>query len=257
MKVAFFGDVVGKPGRTALEDGIKVARSEGADFIIINGENASGGIGLTPENAEQLLDMGIDLITTGNHVWGKKEMVDKIVSMDKVIRPANYPPGVPGRGFAVIRSNSFRLAVINLQGRVFMGGNDCPFRKADEIIESLSMDADAIIVDFHAEATSEKNALGIYLDGRAAAVLGTHTHIQTADERVLPNGTAYITDVGMCGPMDSVIGMESRTVIPRFLTGMPTKFEVGGGRAMVNAVMIDIDHSTGKSRSIERINYTL
>lgn len=257
MKVAFFGDVVGKIGRTALEAGIDKVRAEGADFIIVNGENAAGGIGITPETAKQIKDLGAHVITTGNHVWSKREMAEKISEMDGIIRPANYPPGVPGRGYVVVRSNSYALAVVNLQGRVFMGGNDCPFRKADEIIGSISSEADAILVDFHAEATSEKVALGLYLDGRAGAVVGTHTHIQTADERVLPNGTAYITDVGMCGPLDSVIGMASETVIPRFLNGMPTKFEVGNGSPMINGVVIEIDHSTGRARSIDRINMIL
>lgn len=257
MKVAFFGDIIGKPGRTALEDGIRHVRSSGADFVIANGENASGGLGLTPENAEEMLKMGVDIITSGNHIWNKREMVERISGLDRVLRPANYPVGVPGRGMAVIKANSYRLAVLNLQGRVFMGEIDCPFRKADEILSAMGSSADAVFVDFHAEATSEKNALGSYLDGRAAAVVGTHTHVQTADERILPSGTAYISDVGMCGPVDSVIGMESGTVVPRFLTGMPTKFEVGGGRTMVNAVMVEIDHSTGRARSIERINYLI
>lgn len=255
MKVAFFGDVVGKRGRTALEDGIRRVRLAGADFVVANGENASGGIGLTPENASQLLSSGVDLITSGNHIWSKKEMAESISGMERVLRPANYPAGVPGRGYAVIKANSFRLAVLNLQGRVFMEGIDCPFRKADEILNALGAEADAVIVDFHAEATSEKNALGLYLDGRVTAVLGTHTHVQTADERVLPEGTAFITDVGMCGPLDSVIGMDPATVIPRFLTAMPTRFEVGAGRPVVNAVVVDIDHSTGKARNIERLNY--
>ncbi len=257
MKVAFFGDIVGKPGRAALEAGIDYAGSLGADFVIINGENASGGIGITPDTARQLLELGVHAITTGNHVWNKKEMAERISDMDRIVRPANYPEGVPGKGYCIVKSNSFRLAVVNLQGRVFMGGNDCPFRKADQLISQIGSDADAILVDFHAEATSEKVALGMYLDGKVAAVIGTHTHVQTADDRVLPGGTAYISDAGMCGPLDSVIGMASETVIPRFLNGMPTKFEVGGGRPMINGVMIDIDHSTGKARSINRVNFVI
>lgn len=255
--VAFFGDIVGKPGRAALEVGIDYAKSLGADFIIANGENSAGGVGITPETAKQMLDMGVHAITTGNHVWNKREMAERISEMDRVIRPANYPAGVPGKGYCILRSNSYRLAVLNLQGRVFMGGNDCPFLKADQVIEAVAFDSDAVLVDFHAEATSEKVALGAYLDGRASAVLGTHTHVQTADDRVLKGGTAYITDVGMCGPLDSVIGMASETVVPRFINGMPTKFEVAAGRPMVNGVMLDIDHSTGKARSISRINFLL
>lgn len=257
MKVAFFGDIVGKTGRMALEAGIKMVQAEGADFIIANGENVAGGIGITPETAMQMLGLGVSVVTTGNHVWNKREMAERISEIEGVIRPANYPPGVPGKGYAVVKSNSFSLAVINLQGRVFMGGNDCPFRKADEMIAAVGSGADAIIIDFHAEATSEKVALGNYLDGRVSAVLGTHTHVQTADERILPNGTAYITDVGMCGPYDSIIGMASETVIPRFLNGMPTKFEVGRGSPIINGVMIEIDHSTGRARAIERISLLL
>jgi metallophosphoesterase (TIGR00282 family) len=255
VKVAFFGDIVGKPGRTALEAGIAYAKAMGADFVIVNGENASGGMGLTPETAKQILDLGVHAITTGNHVWSKKEMVEKISGLDRVIRPANYPQGVPGRGWCIVRSNSYRLAVVNLQGRVFMGGNDCPFLKADEVVGLIGADADAILIDFHAEATSEKAALGLYMDGKVAGVVGTHTHVQTADERILPLGTAYITDVGMCGPLNSVIGMDKDTVIPRFLNGMPTRFEVGNGQAVTNGLMMEFDHSTGRAKAISRINF--
>ncbi|MBP7784569.1 MAG: TIGR00282 family metallophosphoesterase [Firmicutes bacterium] len=253
MKVAMFGDVIGRPGRVRALSVIARLRAGGAvDFVVVNGENAAGGMGLTPEVAREMLDGGVDVITTGNHVWNKREMTEYLDKEDRVLRPANYPSGVPGRGWTAVSSGSLRLAVLNLQGRVFMQPIDCPFIRGRQAVDEIGSSADIVVVDFHAEATSEKQALGLYLDGDAAAVVGTHTHVQTADERVLPGGTAFITDLGMCGPVDSVIGMDANTVIPRFVTAMPSRFAVAKGPVVVSGVIIEADHSTGRARGIER-----
>jgi len=253
LKVAMFGDVIGRPGRVRALSVIGRLRAGGAvDFVVVNGENAAGGIGLTPEVAREMLDGGVDVITSGNHVWNKREMAEYLDKEDRVLRPANYPSGAPGRGWTVMSSGSLRLAVLNLQGRVFMQPIDCPFVRGRQALDEIGSSADITVVDFHAEATSEKQALGLYLDGGVGAVVGTHTHVQTADERVLPGGTAFITDLGMCGPIDSVIGMDPDTVIPRFITALPSRFAVAKGPVVVSGVIIEADHSTGRARGIER-----
>jgi len=257
LKVAMFGDVIGRPGRVRALSVIARLKATGAvDFVVVNGENAAGGMGLTPEVAREMLDGGVDVITTGNHVWNKREMADYLDKEDRVLRPANYPSQVPGRGWTVVSCQSVRIAVLNLQGRVFMQPIDCPFVRGRRAVDEIGSSADIIVADFHAEATSEKQALGIYLDGAVAAVVGTHTHVQTADERVLPGGTAFITDLGMCGPVDSVIGMDADTVIPRFITALPSRFAVAKGPVIVSGVIIEADHSTGRARGIQRLMET-
>mgnify|MGYP000960430490 CR=1 FL=1 len=224
------------------------------DFVVVNGENAAGGIGLTPNVAKEILGAGVDVITTGNHVWRDREMAGFLPSERRIVRPANYPQGVPGHGWTIVNRDALRLAILNLQGRVFMQPIDCPFMVADAAVDRIGSDADAIVVDFHAEATSEKQALGLYLDGRVSAVVGTHTHVQTSDARILPNGTGFITDLGMCGPINSVIGMDPETVIPKFITAMPSRFEVGKGPVVISGVMIEVDTSTGKTKDIQRFS---
>jgi len=249
-----FGDAIGRPGRRAALQHIARLKGERmVDFVVLNGENAAGGIGITPEVAEELLDGGVDVVTTGNHVWNKKEMASYLEREPRVVRPYNYPPDVPGRGWCVVHARGYRLAVLSLQGRVFMQPIDCPFRAADRALAEIADKADAVVIDFHAEATSEKQALAMYLDGRVAAVVGTHTHVPTADERVLPGGTARLTDLGMCGPAISVIGMEADTALPKFITALPTKFEVASGPVTVMGAIVEISHSTGRSRAISRI----
>jgi len=255
LKVLFIGDIVGSPGRKAVKAFLPgLVERHSIDVVIANGENAAGGFGLTEPVASDLFGLGIHVITSGNHVWDKKEGVAYIAREEKVLRPVNYPPGVPGFGSCVLEAREgVRLAVMNAMGRVFMPNTDCPFRASDEAVARLRLEADAIVADFHAEATSEKLAYGYYLDGRVSAVVGTHTHVQTADERVLPGGTAYITDVGMTGPAESVIGVEKEIIIERFLTAMPARFEVAGGPVILSAVVIGIDELTGLASSIERV----
>jgi metallophosphoesterase (TIGR00282 family) len=260
MRILFIGDIFGRPGRTIVREKLKDLVSEHCiDLVLANGENAAAGFGITPALAEDLFDLGIDVLTTGNHVWDKRELLDYYASADgdlhsparRILRPANFAPDLPGWGFYQGRKNGVPYAVINLQGRVFMASNDDPFRKADDILRSL--EEKVVIVDVHAEATSEKVALGWYLDGRVTAVVGTHTHIPTADERVLPGGTAYITDVGMTGPFDGVIGVKKEMIIDRFLHNLPARFEPATGDARLCAVVIEGDESTGKAKSIHRI----
>ncbi len=254
MKVAMFGDVMGRAGRRAALHHISRLRQEGAvDFVVLNGENSAGGIGITPDVAAELLAGGVDVVTTGNHVWHKKEMADCLEREPRVLRPYNYPQGAPGRGWYIAHAQGYRLAVLNLQGRVFMQPIDCPFRAADRALDEIGDKADAVVIDFHAEATSEKQALAMYLDGRVAAVVGTHTHVATADEHVLPKGTARLTDLGMCGATVSVIGMDAESVLPKFLTALPAKFDVARGPVMVMGAIIEISHATGRSRAISRI----
>ncbi|MBN1459552.1 MAG: TIGR00282 family metallophosphoesterase [Armatimonadetes bacterium] len=255
MNVLFIGDVVGRPGRQALRACLpELVHRHEIDFTIANGENAAGGLGITPAVAEELFAAGVDALTTGNHVWRHKTFIEYAQTELRVVRPANYPPGTPGRGAHIyVTPRSGSIGVLSVAGRVFMEPLDCPFRAADREIEALRGKTDMIVVDIHAEATSEKVALGWYLDGRVAAALGTHTHVQTADERVLPNGTAYITDAGMTGPRDSVIGIKQHAIIERFLTSMPTKFEVATGPVVLNGVVVAIDEETGTARSIERV----
>nr|WP_152947316.1 TIGR00282 family metallophosphoesterase [Desulfofundulus thermobenzoicus] len=252
------GDVVGRPGRRAVKENMPgLIRELAVDFVVANGENAAGGNGITREVARELWASGIDVLTMGNHVWDNKEIYTFIDQERRILRPANYPGGVPGRGMGVYESrNQLKVAVINLSGRVFLSELDCPFRRADELLSELNGITPLILVDFHGEATSEKMAMGWYLDGRVSAVCGTHTHVQTADERILPGGTAYITDVGMTGPRDSVIGVKKEMVLDKFLTHLPRRFEVAPGPYQFNAVLIDVSEETGQAREVRRIqNY--
>lgn len=256
MKILFIGDTVAKAGRTIVQDHLKHLQSEyGVDLTILNCENAAAGFGVTPKIADEFFDWGIDVLTSGNHVWDKKEIMPYLAKNSRILRPANYPPDNPGRGVAILKTRSGEeAAVINLQGRVFMPATDDPFRVADALLADLPKQIKVIFVDMHGEATSEKVAMGWYLDGRVSAVVGTHTHVPTADETILPGGTAYITDVGMAGPFFSVIGAIKEDVIRRFLTSIPEKFEFGSQDARLNAVLVDVDSATGKARSIERIH---
>src|SRR5581483_11310143 len=260
MRILFIGDIFGRPGRTIVREKLKdLVRDYGIDLVLANGENAAAGFGITPALAEDFFELGIDVLTTGNHIWDKREIVDYFASADgnphsparRVLRPAIYAADLPGWGVYEGRKNQTGYAVVNLQGRIFMTSNDDPFRKADEILKQLN--ARNIIVDMHAEATSEKIALGWYLDGRVTAVIGTHTHVPTADEKVLPGGTAYITDVGMTGPYDGVIGVKKEIVIGRFLNNMPVRFEPASGDTRLCAVIVESDDATGKAKSIQRL----
>lgn len=254
MLILVVGDIHGKPGRRILRAVVpRLRRTHGAGLVIANGENAAGGAGITPDVVTEILESGVDVITGGNHTWHNREAYDVLDGEPRLLRPANYPPGAPGRGATTVDAGGTRVGVLNLQGRVFMQALDDPFRTAREEANRLHAEAPIVVVDFHAEATSEKIALGWYLDGRVSAVIGTHTHVQTADERVLPGGTAYISDVGMTGPRDGVIGMEREGIIERFLTQLPVRFTVAAGPAQLNAVALDIDESTGRARTITRI----
>jgi metallophosphoesterase (TIGR00282 family) len=249
------GDVVGKPGRQAALDWVPALRTKhGVDFVIINAENAAGGIGITPDIAQTLLQRDCaDVLTLGNHAWGKREIYPYLETEPRLLRPANYPPGAPGQGYGVFPGPTGPVGVAALQGRTFMDPVDDPFRAADAILEKLLRKTRVIFIDFHAEATSEKQAFGWYVDGRASAVVGTHTHVQTADERVLPGGTAYLTDVGMTGPAESVIGMNREIVLSRFTSLLPARFEVAEGEAQLCAVLVDADPATGHATGIQRL----
>ena len=255
MRILFIGDVVGEPGRRAIRELVpKLKSSEKLDFVIANSENIAAGSGVTPSLADELFDSGVDVLTSGDHIWKRKEVLDYIGTSNRLLRPANYPEGAPGLGATVIKSESGEsVGVINLIGRVFMQSVDCPFKIAKKEVESLKRKSRIIIVDMHAEATSEKVALGWYLDGEVSAVIGTHTHIQTADEKILPGGTAFISDAGMTGPYDGVIGRKKEQILARFLSQMPTKFEMAEGDIQLHGVVIDIDDKTGKADSIKRI----
>ncbi|MCL4154712.1 UNVERIFIED_CONTAM: hypothetical protein GTU68_000981 [Idotea baltica] len=257
MKLLFFGDIVGRVGRRALTARLaELKESKQADFVIVNGENAAGGFGIDLGTAKEMFAAGADLLTSGNHIWQKKEIYRFLDEQsEKLIRPANFPEGAPGKGCVHRQlADDVRLSVINIQGRVFIPDLvDCPFKTVDRILEEECQDSDIIFVDFHAEATSEKVAMGFHLDGRVHAVVGTHTHVQTADERLLPQGTAFICDVGMCGPINSVIGAKADLIVERFKTARPVKFETAKGPAVLNAVVIDIDETTMTTRGIERI----
>ncbi|MDR3230919.1 MAG: TIGR00282 family metallophosphoesterase [Synergistaceae bacterium] len=254
MKILFVGDLVGSPGRAALAGALPLLaeRWDGFDFVVVNCENAAAGKGMTEKIMEELFRMGVHGMTSGNHIWDKNIFYPALASETRVIRPANCPPGCPGTGHAIIERNGKRLGLLNLQGRVFMPPIDCPFRTADSVLPELG-DV-PILVDFHAEATSEKKALALYLDGRVSALVGTHTHVQTADERVLPGGTASISDVGMTGGHGGIIGMKTENVLPRYLTGMPAKFEVCDEDLQINAVVIEIDDETGRALNIVRVS---
>lgn len=255
MKLLFVGDVVGKTGRTALKAILpKLTDRYKVDLVVVNGENIAGGFGLTESLVLELFSLGVHVITTGNHVWDKKDFVHYIAKDNRVLRPLNYPPGVPGYGSIILTPpGGPKVAVMNVSGRVFMYPLDCPFRTTADEIEKISKETGIIIVDLHAEATSEKMAFAYYFDGRVSAVIGTHTHVQTADERILPGGAAYITDVGMTGPVNSIIGVEPEEVIHRFLTSMPAKFEVAHGRSILSGVVIEINSDTGKATGIQRL----
>ena len=262
MKILFIGDIVGNPGRRAVTEFLKElnkASENPYDFIVVNGENAAGGKGLTFEIVDQLLASGVSAITTGNHVWDQKEIFDFVDTTPQLIRPANYPAEVPGRGFTVVPSvdGCAKLGVINLAGQIFMNRYANPFHVLDTILTEVKVETPYVILDFHAEATSEKIAMGWHADGKVSAVVGTHTHVQTADERVLPHGTAYITDVGMTGPHDSVIGSKKEQVVQSFLTLMPARFGVAKDNIRLNAVEIELDEETGLAKDIERIQYKI
>jgi metallophosphoesterase (TIGR00282 family) len=255
MRILMIGDIVGEPGRKAVFRHVDRLRDEhGLDLVIGNGENAAGGFGLTHSVAKDLFANGIDVLTTGNHAWDKTEGVDLIRSDKRILRPANYPDGAPGVGSGVFTTGSGeRVGVVQVMGRVFMHALDCPFRAASREVARLKRETPVVIVDMHAEATSEKVAMGWHLDGAASAVVGTHTHVQTADERVLPGGTGYLTDLGMTGPMDGVIGMKKELVLARFLTALPKRFAVASGPAVFCGAIVDVDADSGRCRAIQRV----
>lgn len=259
MRVLCVGDVVGRPGRRVLREMLHRVQSEyRIDFTIANGENAAGGFGMIPEKFQELMPLGIDVMTTGNHIWDRKEAYDLLNQTDRLLRPLNYPPGVPGRGFTVVDSQiGIPVAVINLQGRVFMPPIDCPFRGVEAVLSELQRRTPIIFVDFHAEATSEKVAMGWFLNGKVSAVFGTHTHVQTADDQVLPGGTAYLTDLGMTGAHESVIGMEIEGSIRKFLTAMPGKLNPENKGLRFNGLVVEVDTETGRAISVERLNLPL
>ena len=266
MRILFIGDIVGSPGRQIVSDRLAdVVSQRQIDLVIANGENAASGFGITPRLADELLGMGIDVLTGGNHSWDRKEIFDYMPHQPRLLRPGNFPEGTPGFGsFIGAAKNDVKYAVLNLQGRVFLAPIDDPFRKADAQLAKLPADVDVILVDLHAETTSEKIAMGWYLDGRVTAVVGTHTHVTTADEHVLPQGTAYITDVGMTGPHGGVIGMDREAIIKRFLDGLPARFEVASGDVQMNCALIETDdggkrNAAGRlrARSIERLRFRI
>jgi 2',3'-cyclic-nucleotide 2'-phosphodiesterase len=258
VRILFIGDIVGRPGRDLVRHGLAaLVEHHRIDLVIANAENAAAGFGITREIGDQLLEWGVDVMTSGNHVWDKKEALDYIGAEPRLIRPANYPAGVPGRGSYVARSKGgASVGVVNVMGRVFMLSIDDPFAVVLREIEALRERTRIIFVDFHAEATSEKIAMGWHLDGRVTAVIGTHTHVQTADERILPKGTAFLTDVGMTGPHDSIIGVETEAALGRFLTALPARFETAVGNPRLNAVTIDADDQSGRALDIERLSYS-
>jgi hypothetical protein len=255
MKLLFVGDVIGKPGRRALQLLLpRLVDQHRADYVVVNVENSAGGFGVTPDVLKEIEDLPIDVYTTGNHVWDKKEVMELLDRHPKLLRPANYPDGNPGKGVHLGETAAgIPVAVMNLEGMVFMSNLDSPFHKADRLLAGLDPRYKAIFLDFHAEATSEKQAMGFYLDGRVSAVIGTHTHVPTADERMLPNGTALLTDAGMTGPYESVIGMRADKVLKRFLLQTPSSFEVAKRDVRLAGAVVDIDEETGKARGIERL----
>jgi len=253
MNILCIGDIVGKPGRNFINTRLpKLIKEYKVDFVIANGENCAHGVGITRNTYEELVYAGVDVITLGNHTWAKKELIEFIEEKTNLIRPANFPSNNPGRGYTIVEKDGKRIAVINLVGRVYMDSYDCPFRKADEILAKIENQADIIIVDFHAEATSEKLAMGWYLDGRVTAVFGTHTHVQTSDERLLPKGTGYISDVGMTGPYDSILGVDKDIIIKKFTTLMPSKHEVAEDRAVFGGLLLEMEGNGIKT--VKRLN---
>lgn len=256
MKILMIGDIVGGPGRDVFaEVSAQLKHSGEVDFIVANAENAAGGRGITDKLADEVFAAGADVITLGDHTWNQKEIRSYLDRETRIVRPANFAPGCPGKGWTTVTSNFGPVTVISLIGRVFMDPYDCPFRTADEILKRPDLGR-IVLVDIHAEATAEKIVLGRYLDGRVTAVVGTHTHVQTSDEEILPNGTAYITDLGMTGPKDSAIGRDLASVTSMLLTGMPAKFEIARGKVMLEGVIIDVDREHGKAKSIKRVRIT-
>lgn len=254
MNIMFIGDVVGSAGREMVKDYLpRLKRKYQPTFIVVNGENSANGRGITEKIAKELFEAGAHAITLGNHAWDNKEVFDFIEGEPRLIRPANFPEGAPGKGITYIKQPEGELAIINLQGRAFLPPLDCPFTIASRLVEQARKRTKYIFVDFHAEATSEKQALGWYVDGKISALVGTHTHVQTADERILPQGTGYLTDVGMTGPMDGILGMEREAVIKKFLTQLPVRFEVAGGPTQLNGVLITLDKMTGQAKGLRRI----
>jgi metallophosphoesterase (TIGR00282 family) len=257
LRVLMIGDVIGRPGRVALERTLPGLRDErGVDLVTANGENLAGGMGLTISTAAALFGCGVDVITSGNHIWDKREIIPELDRDERILRPLNYGShGVPGRGWGIFHAaDGTEVAVVNAQGRSTMIPIENPFTEMDRLLDEAADELPAIrVIDFHCELTSEKTAFGLYLDGRVSAVVGTHTHVPTADQRILPRGTAFTADLGMTGPLDSVIGFEPETVLPRFINGLPTRFEVGSGPVVLNALLVDIDTASGRARSVERI----
>ncbi|MDD6382106.1 TIGR00282 family metallophosphoesterase [Mitsuokella sp.] len=254
MRIMLVGDVVGRPGRRAFQDHTPKLRAEkGIDVVIVNGENSAGGKGFTRKALDELYRGGADIVTSGNHVWDKKDVLSFIDDEPFLIRPANYPEGTPGKGWCSYPFKAKNIGVMNLSGRAFMPPLDCPFQKVEELLREMKRECDLIFLDFHAETTSEKMAMGFYLDGRVNGVVGTHTHVQTADERLLPKGTAYITDLGMVGPRDSVLGVKTDIILRKFTTAMPVRFDLAEGPCTYCAVIVEVDDATNKTRSIERI----
>jgi metallophosphoesterase (TIGR00282 family) len=254
MNILFIGDIFGSPGRRIVAQHLQeIISEEKIQLVIANAENAAGGFGITPQLAEELFSLGIEVLTTGNHAWDKKEIYEYLPRQPRLLRPANYPSELPGSGLVVVRArNGVEVAVMNLQGRAHMPATDCPFRKADELVGSLDPAVKVRFVDFHCELTSEKTAMGWHLDGRVSAVIGTHTHVPTADERVLPGGTAYLTDAGMTGPYDSIIGAEKQLALRRFITGTPIRLEAAKNQPELHGAIITLDESTGKATTIRR-----
>jgi len=258
MKLLFIGDIVGAPGREAIRVLVpRVKEREGAEFVVANAENSAGGSGVTVKIAEELFSYGVDVLTSGDHIWKKKEIAGMLDEDNRLLRPANYPKGVPGRGWGIYEAGSAKIGIINLVGRVFMECVDCPFKAVRQIVDEIRKTTRIIMVDVHAEATSEKIALGWYLDGEVSAIFGTHTHVQTADEQVKPKGTAYITDVGMTGPHDSVIGRKVEQILTRFITQLPTRFEMADENIQMNGALVDIDEKDGLATGIKRISEKL
>ena len=257
LRILFIGDIVGSLGRQLVANRLAdVVEARQVDLVIANGENAASGFGITPRLAEELFAAGVEVLTGGNHIWDRKEILDYFPGQPRLLRPANFPETSPGSGLYIgTARNGVPYAVLNLQGRVFMAATDCPFRAADREIARIPAEVRVIFVDFHAETTSEKEAMGLYLDGRVSAVIGTHTHVATADEQILPGGTAFQTDAGMTGPHNGVIGMDKTAILRRFLDGQPARFEVANGDIQMNTVLIDVDETTGRARAIERLRF--
>lgn len=255
MKILIVGDVVGRPGRKAFKRYTRELREKhNIDIVIVNGENSAAGKGVSRKSLDELYAGGADIVTSGNHIWDKREVYEVIDTDPYLVRPANYPEGAPGKGWCLYPFKAKNVAVINMSGRAFMPDMDCPFQKIEDVLSEIGQEADIKILDFHAETTSEKMAMGFYLDGRVQVVVGTHTHIQTADERILPNGTAYITDLGMVGPWNSVLGVKSDIIIKKFTSCMPARFDLADGPAVYSAVVVEIDDATNKPVRIDRLH---